>query len=237
MNDTKCKELIRIAVVDDDIFVRELVSDHINTLDNCKVMIKAGDGQELLDKLKINQQIDLIILDIMMDGMDGYATAGFIKTAYQDMRILFYSVCKTELAIAKMEKSGGHGLIRKGGSVTQIAAAIKTVMGGYYFFSDMEEKIAIGGDIFSQKKYDKVAGLSCVETGFLQLLGTEKTYKEMANRLKINIRQVDYIRENLFRRFNVKNRVSLAIIAFQSGILPIADSTKMALLFSIYMEF
>ena len=59
----------------------------------------------------------------------------------------------------------------------------------------------------------------------------------MANRLKINIRQVDYIRESLFRRFNVKNRVSLAIIAFQSGILPIADSAKMALLFSIYMEF
>ena len=219
MSTPKGKELIRIAMVDDDISVRELMSNHINTLDNCKVMIQAGEGQELLDKLKINPEIDLVILDIMMDGLDGYATAAFIRTDYKDMRIIFYSVCKTELALTQMATSGGHGLIRKGGSLSKMAEAIRIVMGGTYFFPDMEEKIAIKGNGFSGDKADRNAMLSAAEVGFLQWIGSEKTDKEIADQLKIKPRQVDYIREGLFKRLHVKNRIALAILAYQSGIL------------------
>ena len=219
MTTLKGKELIRIAMADDDISVRELVCNHINTLDNCKVMIEAGDGQELLDKLKINPEIDLVILDIIMHGLDGYATAAFIRTNYKDMRIIFYSVCKTELALTRMATSGGHGLIRKAVSSSQISAAIKMVMGGYYFFPDMEEKIAINGNGFSSGQSDKHALLSAAEIGFLQWVGSEKTYKEIADHLNIKPRQVDYIREGLFKRLHVKNRIALAILAYQSGIV------------------
>lgn len=219
MSESYSGEPIRIAVAEDDISVRELVCNHINTLENCKVLIQAGDGQELLDKLKSKPGIDLVILDIIMDGLDGYDTAAFIKATYKDMRILFYSVCKTELALARMAASGGHGLIRKSESSSQFAAAIKKVMGGYYFFPDMEEKMAIVEANFSQVKNNNSTGLSSSEIEFLKLAGTEKTYKKIADILKINIRQVDYFREGLFKRFHVKNRVGLAILAYQSGII------------------
>ncbi len=220
MTTPKGKELIRIAVADDDISVRELVCNHINTLENCKVLIQAGEGQELLDKLEIKPGIDLVILDIIMYGLDGYATAEFIKTAYKDMRILFYSVCKTELALALMAASGGHGLIRKAKSCSEIEVAIKKVMSGYYFFPDMEEKMAINENGFSSGQSDKQVVLSAAEVGFLQWVGSEETYKEIADHLNIKPRLVDYIREGLFNRFHIKNRVSLAILAYQSGILP-----------------
>jgi hypothetical protein len=42
------KDLIRIAVADDDLSVLQLFSNHINTLDNCKVVVQAGNGAELL---------------------------------------------------------------------------------------------------------------------------------------------------------------------------------------------
>ena len=225
MSEVYSGEPVRIAMADDDISVRELVCNHINTLENCKVLIQAGDGQELLDKLKIKPGIDLVILDIIMDGLDGYTTAEFIKKAYKDMRILFYSICKTELALAQMAASGGHGLIRKGKSSSQIAVAIKKVMGGYYFFPDMEEKIAINGNGFSNGKSDKQVALSTAQIGFLQWAGTGKTYKEIADHMNVNPRQVDYIRGELFKRFHVKNRVALAILARQSGIVQSGGST------------
>ena len=118
-----------------------------------------------------------------------------------------------------MVTSGGHGLIRKGGRLSKMAEAIRMVMGGTYFFPDMEEKIAINGNGFSSGKADNQVVLSAAEVGFLQWVGTEKTYKEIADQLKTNPRQVDYIREGLFKRLHVKNRIALAILAYQSGIL------------------
>lgn len=218
MSTPKGKDLIRIAMVDDDISVRELMSNHINTLDNCKVMIQAGEGQELLDKLQINRGIDLVILDIIMDGMGGYRAAEIIRATYPGIRIIFYSICKNEIALTRMAATGGHGLVCKGGNLSKMAEAIRTVMGGTYFFPDMEEKIAIVEANFSKAK-NKSSGLSSNEIEFLKLVGIEKTYKEIADNLKLNCRQVDYIREELFKRFNIKNRVGLAILAYQSGII------------------
>jgi hypothetical protein len=42
------KDLVRIAVADDNLSVLQLFSNHINTLDNCKVVAQAGNGAELL---------------------------------------------------------------------------------------------------------------------------------------------------------------------------------------------
>lgn len=224
MNFEQGKKLVRIAVVDDDTAACKYVSNHINTLENCKVMMLASEGQEFLDKLNANPQIDLVILDIMMDGLDGYATAEIIRAKYQDMRILFYSMCKTELALARMAASGGHGLIKKWGGTLKITEAIKAVMSGCYFFPDMEEMMTIGDGNFSGEKYLKLVGLTSLEIGFLKLVGTEKTYKEIADYLQIEPRQVDYIREGLFKRLNVKSRVGMAIMAYQSGILPLAQT-------------
>lgn len=157
---------IRIAVVDDDVSVRELVSNHINGLDNCKVMIQAGEGQELLDKLKTNPKIDLIILDVIMYGMDGYTTAAIIRDTYKNMRIIFYSVCKTELALSRMAASGGHGLIKKGESAAKIIEAIRSVMSGVYFFPGMEEKRIINEENFFKGTKDNLTQLSPGEIDF-----------------------------------------------------------------------
>ncbi len=59
--------------------------------------------------------------------------------------------------------------------------------------------------------------MSIEEIDFLKWVGTNMPYKEIAATLKISPRQLDYIREALFRQLNVKSRVELAIIAYNSG--------------------
>lgn len=214
------KDLVRIAIAEDDVSICELVSNHINTLENCKVMIQAVNGQELLDKMKSRNNIDLTILDIMMDGMDGYTTAEIIRDKYPAMRILFYSMCKTDMALALMIASGGHGLIKKGESSQQIQKAIRMVMEGYYFFPGTVKKAIIKGSEFSRGNREKITSLSMTEVSFLRWIGTEKTYKEIADLMQLNPRQVDYLRENLFKDMEVKNRAELAILAYKAGLLP-----------------
>lgn len=60
-----------VLVVDDDADARRLISDVVKMLD--LPTREAADGQEALD-IVAQEQPALIVLDVMMPGMDGFAT-------------------------------------------------------------------------------------------------------------------------------------------------------------------
>jgi DNA-binding CsgD family transcriptional regulator len=57
------------------------------------------------------------------------------------------------------------------------------------------------------------------EVFFLQLACSDMTYKEVAQRMKLNPRTVDSIRDQLFIKLDVKSRVGLAMVAIRNGIV------------------
>ncbi len=68
----------RILVADDDPKTQKVL-EHALTAEGFEV-IKAGDGQEALE-LALSQRPDLIILDVMMPKLDGFAVCGRIRAA------------------------------------------------------------------------------------------------------------------------------------------------------------
>jgi two-component system, NarL family, invasion response regulator UvrY len=220
MGITKTNGLIRIAFAEDDLSILQLASKHIDTLENCKVVIKAAEGQELLDKLRENSDVDIVILDIVMDGLDGYSTATILQKDFPEIKILFYSMCKTELALMRMLTCGGHGLIRKGNGVDHFKKAIKAVLNDKYYFPDGNESPDISNNGHTDDKLKKPLQLSATELDFIQYAITELTYKQIADAMDKQPRQVDYIREGLFKKFEVQSRIGLAAMALQSGIRP-----------------
>ncbi len=71
--------MVRILVIDDDPYIRDLIGLYIER--EGFELVEASNGQEamdLLDKL----QMDLIVLDIMMPEMDGWEFCESVKTVY-----------------------------------------------------------------------------------------------------------------------------------------------------------
>lgn len=60
-----------VMIVDDAAMMRLYISSFLNSLPEFKVAAQAQNGQDALDKLEINPDIDLILLDIEMPVMDG----------------------------------------------------------------------------------------------------------------------------------------------------------------------
>jgi two-component system, NarL family, invasion response regulator UvrY len=208
------KSIIRIAIAEDHQMFRELVSAHIDTFENCKVVIQAADGAELIEKIESKDNTDLVLLDVSMHPMNGYDTATILHQKFPDIKILFCSIYDHEMAICRMVACGGNGFVHKGASTSDLKKAIYDVMRNKHYFSQLN------GKIFSQTNGRK-ARLHCSdkELKFLQLIRTEKTYKQIASDLGLTLRQVDYLRESLFARFNVHSRTGLAFSARYSGIL------------------
>lgn len=65
-----------ILIIEDERNIRKIISDYFKA-ENCKV-IEACDGKEGLEKFE-KEQVDLIILDIMMPKLDGWAVCRRIR--------------------------------------------------------------------------------------------------------------------------------------------------------------
>ena len=209
------KSIIKIAIAEDHEMFRELISAHIDTFENCKVVIQATNGKELVEKIQTKENTDLVLLDISMSTMNGYDAAMILHEKFPDIKILFCSIYNHELAICRMIGCGGNGFIHKAASTLELKKAIYDVMRNGYGFPPFRTKT------FSQNNGLRNVKLhfSNKELKFLQLTCTEKTYKEIAFELGLTPRQVDYLREDLFARFEVHSRIGLAFNARHSGIL------------------
>ena len=73
------KELIKVAMVDDHILLRNALASLINHSGNCSVVIECSNGKELISKIKNSTPPDLVILDLNMPEMDGHQTALYLQ--------------------------------------------------------------------------------------------------------------------------------------------------------------
>ncbi len=78
--------MYKLLVVEDEVLIRDIIKEYFAARDY--EVIEAVDGYDALNK--VNQDIDMVLLDIMMPGMDGYETCKKIREQY-DMPIIFIS--------------------------------------------------------------------------------------------------------------------------------------------------
>lgn len=78
-------------------------------------VISANNGEEGLELLEKNNPIDLIILDIMMPGMDGYQVLKLLKSdpRKKDIPVLIFSAMVQEKEVEKGYRLGAEGYIKK----------------------------------------------------------------------------------------------------------------------------
>jgi len=68
---------MKILVVDDESRMRKLVRDFLVKQDY--EVIEAADGNEAIDKFYSEKDINLVVLDVMMPGMDGWGVCQEIR--------------------------------------------------------------------------------------------------------------------------------------------------------------
>ncbi|MCP5142839.1 MAG: response regulator [Chromatiales bacterium] len=103
----------RVLLVDDDLrnllaMTPILESWHLH-------VTAAGDGREALDTLDEEPRFDLLLLDIMMPGMDGYDTLGELRARpeYRDLRVVILTARAGEDDEAQCLAAGADGYLRK----------------------------------------------------------------------------------------------------------------------------
>ena len=100
-----------VLLVDDEVPFVETMTKRL-TKRNLRV-IMAFNGQEALEKLDKNRNLDVVILDVKMPGMDGIETLGKIKKSYPLTEVIMLTGHATVESAIEGMKSGAFDYLMK----------------------------------------------------------------------------------------------------------------------------
>ncbi|MEZ5033530.1 MAG: response regulator transcription factor [Chitinophagaceae bacterium] len=210
--------LIKIAFADDHKMFRQSVCQLINSWENCKVIIESSNGNQLLKEIEIGDRPDLVISDLRMPEMNGFEMINEISVRYPKIKILVCTMFDSTETILQSIKCGAHGYIKKCSDLPQLKTAIFEIIQSGFYFSELETSRVLKNFVNSGEIPIKNE-INEEEYIFLKLLATDLTYKEIADKMKATIRHIEYIRSNLFSRFEVKSKIGLVVYALEKGLI------------------
>ena len=216
-------EKINIIIVDDHDFFRlglrtTIESNH----HDITVVGEAKSGREFFALLKsITSEINLVLLDIMLPDMSGIEIAQRLKTEYPEIKILVISSETTTSTIEELLAIGVEGFISKfDSSIDTLAEAIRAIMRGLEYFGKDISQI-ISQIYLSKKKTTQVIipEFSEQEKIIIECCHEGLSGKEIANRLNISYKTMEWHKANIFKKLDIHSTMELARFAIKHGII------------------
>lgn len=210
--------MITVALVDDHkIFCDSLVS-LINDLDEFKVIWTVHDGSDAIEKLSDEEMLpQILLLDINMPGKNGLEVAKWIEENNKPVAVLVLTMEEDDANIIKMLQFGVKGYLLKSVNADELFHALHSVAKyGFYYTPEVTRQI---GKQIGRKAKDQVPELKEREKELLQLLCSDMSYSEIAQKMFLSESTVDTYRARLFEKLNVKNRIGLLLKANSLGLI------------------
>jgi len=207
----------RVLLADDHQIVRNGLRQLINGEADLEVCAEAATSAETLTLLR-QQDFDVLLLDISMPDRDGMDTLRLLRTHRADLPVLIISAYAEEQYALNMLRAGANGYIRKDADVGDILTAIRTVLRGRRYVSD------VVADLLTQRlngDNDAPAHQQLSEREFqvLHKLATGKSVTAIAEELFISVKSVSTYRSRLLTKLNLKSNAELAYYALKNGLI------------------
>jgi len=209
-----------IALVDDHTMFRKGLAVLINLFPFYEIILDVANGKELIEQLQPDRLPDIVLLDIHMPVMDGYATAAWLRINHPDIRVIALSTMDADTSIIKMIHQGARGYILKDADPKELQVAFDEILAkGYYYNEMLTRKVIQSVYQGGQDWANRFPKLTEREMDFLKHACSEKNYHQIASEMFVSERTVDGYRESLFKKFNVTNRVGLVLYAIKNQLV------------------
>jgi two-component system response regulator NreC len=210
---------MKVLIADDHAIVREGLRALLEVQPDIKVVGEATDGKEALTRVK-EIQPDIVLMDITMPGINGLEATWLIKQQNPDVKILVLTVHEGDEYFFKMLDAGASGYFVKGGSSSELIAALRTVWHGDVFLyptvvkkllSEYLQRVGQGND---KKTHD---GLTRRERQILKIIADGNTNQEIADQLVLSPTTVQTHRAHIMTKLGLHSRTELVKYAIRRG--------------------
>jgi len=210
---------IHVAYADGHQIVRKGIVNLINSFDHIVVDSDVDDGRELIDKIgSMNKPPDICIVDLNMPVSNGFQTIHEVNKRWPKMKKIGFSIDDDHFSLIKLIQNGADGHVIKNAAATLLESVLNTVYNGGFFY-----KTTIDSTFIRQAKTEKIKipHLTEKERLFLFHCCSDLSYPQIADKMQVSVRSVDWYRDSLFKKLNVYSRSSLVLYAVKLGLMPI----------------
>lgn len=200
----------RILLVDDHAVVRFGIAQLINRQADLVVCGEQEDARKALDAM-IKLSPDIVIADLSLKDSSGLELIRNIKAQFPKLPILVVSVHDESVYAEIAFRAGALGYLMKQEALEKIITAIRRVLAGSVYVSDslaakmLQHQVRGNTDV----QQPAIKSLSDREVEVFHLIGQWKKTKEIAGELHLSVKTVEYYREQIKRKLNLKDASEL----------------------------
>lgn len=214
---------IKILVADDHNLVRQGIVALLNVESDMQVIGEASDGIEAV-RLAKKFNPDIVIMDLSMPNLNGLEATHQIKRDASDVKVLILTQHENEEYVMQIIKAGASGYVLKTSVSDDLIKAIKEIQKGEKFFSPSISRMILDDYIKRTQGLqteNKAPELTHREKEVLQLIAEGRTNQEVARKLFISVRTVEFHRANIMHKLQLNDLASLIKYTIQKGIVQI----------------
>ncbi len=118
-------EPIRVMIVDDHKLLRQSLAMVLMSLEDMSLVGEAANGTDAVG-LCAKVKPDVIVMDLVMDGMDGVAATRAIRAIYPDVQVLIFTSAADKDRIEAALQAGAASYLFKEVGIDRLACAIRS---------------------------------------------------------------------------------------------------------------
>ncbi len=202
--------MIKVAIVDDNTFLLKAVQDKLCFFDDIDIKFKAMNGEDLLQKLEKNHNLNLILMDIEMPKMNGIEATELVKSQYPQIKIIMLTVFDNDENIFNSIKAGADGYFLKEVNPEELYNGIQeTLNGGAAMTPSIALKTLklLREPIIFENVNKEEYNLTSRETEVLEQLSKGLKYNAIAENLFLSAGTIRKHVENIYTKLQVHNKL------------------------------
>jgi len=226
MKNAKNKQVydkIYVAYVEDEAMVRQAIAHYINQQQSAEVIIEAGSGEELLQKLERAAILPHIcMIDLDLGGISGFDIIDELKRKWPDMKMLVLSGHDhKEYKVTAMSK-GANGFISKNNRLSEINQALSDIYQNGITYS-MTINPQFVRDV--RNGQEELPPLDERELRLVKYITSNMTLQEIARDMHCAVKTLENWRHQLYEKLQVKSKPELIKFALRFGLIKL-DNDK-----------
>lgn len=191
-----------ILVIDDHALVREGLAQTLSRLGGTLSVIEATDAAHALALIDERDDIDLVITDLIMPGMNGFSLLATLRERDPSLPVLVVSALSDKPTVTRAMRQGASGFVSKGDSGAQLVEAVREVLEGNLYTPPARSKAS---DVPAPN------GLTRAQQRVLLLLAEGCSNREIAESLGLAEGTVKVHVSRILSAYKVGSRAQLLI--------------------------
>jgi len=209
--------MIDVLVVDDHTIFRSGVQRLLQDEADVRMTGEASNGAEALERIR-HHRYDVVLLDINMDGRNGFDVLASIRSLAPALPVLMLSMYPEEQYALVAIQDGASGYIAKDAEPAELVAAIRRVAGGGRYLSARAAPL-VHAQLQGRDERPAHQRLTVREHQIMLMMLKGMSHAEIGEEMLISVKTVSTHRTNVLEKLGVTSTAELVLYAVRQGII------------------